>query len=323
MITTPFRKTPTGFTLVELLVVIAIIGTLVGLLLPAVQAAREAARRSTCSNNMKQWGVAMHRHHDAYKAFPFGSSRRNPPGDESASNAYTSGTQPPRRTFLVSLWPFIEQTTLYEKYNRTLRFEDNKATINVPVGEYYCPSDRPNAVDVNGGARCNYAMTSGTATILSGAAKPAVTGWSGGNNWTNFIPYQSRTADITDGTSNTMLMAEIVFPQADSDTAPTGNALRDSRGLVFNDVGTHGVMTKFQPNSGSDDLQECRSTTELPCLSVGGARNNISVVSRSKHPGGVTVGMCDGSVRFASNNVGLPIWQAMSTRNGGDVAQEN
>ena len=118
-----------------------------------------------------------------------------------------------------------------------------------------------------------------------------------------------------------MLMSELVFPPPDADSAAVGNALRDSRGLVFNDVGTHGIMTKFSPNSGSDDLHECRSTADLPCQSVGGARNNISVVARSKHPGGVTVGMCDGSVRFMANDISLATWQALSTRNLGELVR--
>lgn len=305
------RSVPHGFTLVELLVVIAIIGVLIGLLLPAVQAARESARRSSCTNNMKQWALAMHSHHDVQFVFPFGSSRRNPPGDESAANAYTTGTQPPRRTFVIPLWPFMEQAELYSRYNRTLRYEDNQATITVPVSTYYCPSDRPNARDAGThGARINYAMNSGPAALLE-TARQGVTGWSGGTDWQNFIPYQSKMKEIADGTSTTLLMAELVFP-------PEG--VTDARGLVFADTGTHGVMTRFQPNSGSDSIWQCTSTTDLPCQVVGGgSRRNISVVSRSKHPGGVMVSMCDASVRFVPNTVSLGVWQALSTRNGRDT----
>jgi prepilin-type N-terminal cleavage/methylation domain-containing protein len=314
----PYRR---GFTLVELLVVVAIIGVLVGLLLPAVQAARESARRSVCRNNVKQWALAMHGHHDVQKYLPFGSSRRNPPGDESAANAYVSGTQPPRRTFVISLWPFIEQDSLYSRYDFTKVYQDsggNLSLIKNVVSTYYCPSDRPNAVDVNHGARVNYGMNSGTATIRD-ASRGALTGWSGGSDWKDFIPYRTRMSEITDGLSSTLLMAEIVFPASKTSDTTSSGSPRDSRGLVFNDIGTHGVMTKFQPNTGSDDLVECSSTPSLLCQGGIWPRSSISVVSRSKHPGGVMAAMADASVHFVSNNVSLEVWQAISSRNGGEV----
>lgn len=308
-------------TLIELLVVVAIIGVLVGLLLPAVQVARESARRSMCTNNMKQWALAMHSHHDAYKTLPFISSRRNPPGDESAANAYVSGDVP-RRPFVVPLWPFLEQMALSSRFDFTRAFNEatfskNLYTVRTPVAVYYCPSDRPNAVDANSGARCNYVMNSGTATILSGSAKPAVSGWSGGSNWTDFIPYRSRMSEITDGQSKTLLMGELLFPPSNSDA--NASTSRDSRGQVFSDIGSPGFMTLFQPNSGSDAIVECNSTTLMPCQGAIWARSSISVTSRSKHSGGVMVSMCDASVRFIPDNVSLDVWRALSTRNRGEA----
>jgi prepilin-type N-terminal cleavage/methylation domain-containing protein len=310
-----------GFTLVELLVVIAIIGVLIGLLLPAVQAAREAGRRSACTNNMKQWGLAMHSHHDANQSLPFGSSRSNPPGGETTANAYThTGPQPPRRTFVIALWPYLEQMSLYERYNFTLRYEDtsgspsNNWLIGRPVNLYYCPSDRPNAVNSTNGCRINYAMSSGTAGLRSGATRPAVTGWVSGTNWDNFVPYTSRFAEITDGTSKTLLMGEVVFPPSESPA--------DSRGFGMADLGTHGFMTAAQPNSGSDILVNCPGASAfLPCQQPAGSgdRWTISHVARSKHPGGVMVSMCDASVRFMANDISLPTWRALSTKNGGEV----
>ena len=108
-----------GFTLVELLVVIAIIGILVGLLLPAVQAAREAARRMQCSNNLKQLGLAVHLHHDVHKKFPYGILRND--GNFPHPDLGKPGTPPPqnrRYALMYQLLPFIEQTALWNKYDQ-------------------------------------------------------------------------------------------------------------------------------------------------------------------------------------------------------------
>jgi prepilin-type N-terminal cleavage/methylation domain-containing protein len=316
---------PRGFTLVELLVVIAIIGTLVGLLLPAVQAAREAARRSSCTNRMKQWALAMHNHHEAKRALPYGSSRSNPPGKEAAMGVDASAT--PRRTFVVSLWPYLDQqTNLFDRFNFAAGFMNN-TTPGVTGGPnndwlswrtvdvYYCPSDRPNAVSNGGGARINYAVNWGTTVMSSGSNRPAPFGWLSGTNWTDFVPYRSSVKDITDGASKTLLMAELVFPSSDTPD-------NDSRGQVMNDIGTPGFMTAATPNSGSDTLASCPGATAfLPCQVVGSSslRGTISVVSRSKHLDGVNASLCDGSVRFIGNTINIGVWQALSTMAQGDT----
>jgi len=157
------RSLRAGFTLVELLVVIAIIGTLVGLLLPAVQAAREATRRSACSNNLKQWGGAMANHHDAKLKLPNNVTSAN-----SASR--------PRRGFVVDLWPFIEEQRLRDRWD--FKKQNWESTSNaarstppgaagVPVPVYFCPSDRPGSIYQDSAtivARGNYSLNYGNRT---------------------------------------------------------------------------------------------------------------------------------------------------------------
>lgn len=298
-----------GVTLVELLVVIAIIGMLIGLLLPAAQAAREAARRNTCSNNLKQWGLAMHLFHDGNGKFPLGS--------------YRKGTTA-RRTWVVYLWPFIEAGTLAEKYDFSQNWSSaNSGSMNqtltltkLPV--YYCPSDRPSARDatnaagsaLDSGAKLNYLVNWGRGTLYDSAepAQHAPFGWRSGTNWFDFVPYQSSMKNVTDGLSKTLLFAECVFANSDADT----------RGCDFFDIGTPGFMTRNPPNNGSDVLHTCSSEPTMPC-SVAATRNRITVSARSKHPGGVMTAMCDGSVRFVTNMVEPVTWKSLSTSNLGET----
>ena len=139
-----------GFTLIDLLVVIAIIGALVAILLPAVQSAREAARRSMCTNQLKQWSLAMLTYEDANKALPSIANRANPAGSEINGDGKTT-----YRGWVIALWPFIEQSELYDRWNFDRAYNDTGAT---PIGgmrnntlsqqrlpAYYCPSDRPGA----------------------------------------------------------------------------------------------------------------------------------------------------------------------------------
>jgi prepilin-type processing-associated H-X9-DG protein len=151
--------------------------------------------------------------------------------------------------------------------------------------------------------------------MASGSTRPAPFGWISGTNWTDFVPYRASLKDVTDGTSETMLMAEVAFPT--SDTPDT-----DSRGQGLNDLGTPGFMTASTPNSGSDTLANCPGASAFaPCQQVASSslRGTISAVSRSKHPTGVNVAMCDGGVQFVSNTVDIGVWQARSTMGGGEL----
>jgi prepilin-type N-terminal cleavage/methylation domain-containing protein len=303
-----------AFTLVELLVVIAIIGVLVGLLLPAIQTARESGRRASCVNNLKQWALAMHSHHDALKRLPYGTSRTNPPGQEASVPvpAVVTVENMPRHTFIVRLWPYLEAVALSSLYNydQQLNSTTNRNASSKPLAVYYCPSDRPGAMNSANASTnfCapNYIINWGISTY-SGAGRRAPFGWTAGWTWHNQRPYRTRMADITDGTSKTLLMSEVALPPQDS--------VVDTRPHRFNDVGAPGFMTRTTPNSSiEDDLEQC--TPYLPCRVSG--RGAMSLAARSRHPGGVVVALCDGSARFVTDSVDIGTWQALSTMADGD-----
>jgi hypothetical protein len=233
---------------------------------------------------------------------------------------------PPRRTFVVSLWPYLDQqANLSNKFNFDATWMNNTTPGMAggpnndwlswrAVDVYYCPSNRPNAVSNGGGARINYAVNWGPTVLSSGSSRPAPFGWLSGTNWTDFVPYRASFKDITDGTSKTLLMSELVFPPSDTPD-------NDSRGQVMNDMGTPGFMTAATPNSGSDTLASCPGATAfLPCQQVGSSslRGTISVVSRSSHVDGVNSSLCDGSVRFISNSIDMGVWQSLSTMARGE-----
>jgi prepilin-type N-terminal cleavage/methylation domain-containing protein/prepilin-type processing-associated H-X9-DG protein len=318
----PFARRRTGFTLIELLVVIAIIAILIGLLVPAVQKVREAAARLQCSNNLKQWGLALHTYHDARKAFPYGNSRVNPPGQEVAGTATPpAGATTARRTLYVVLWPYIEQAPLYGQYNLSVGFWQAPNTIvntttglvAQPLSLYYCPSDRPGAYwegDQYYRARGNYVPNYGPQLLFTPGVRNAPFGWTSSGGFNRYTPYHSRIADFTDGTSNTLMMAEIRMAATD--------ALSDTRGDIMNDQGSPWFMAINTPNSGIDYTLDCSNTDPtMPC----GVQNGTvgqQINARSRHTGGVNVVMADGSVHFVSNNITLATWQALSTMNGGD-----
>src|SRR5438552_851354 len=154
----PLSPPRRAFTLVELLVVIAIIGVLVALLLPAVQAAREASRRTKCTNNLRQFGLAMQNHHDAFLKLP-----------------YAGSTVPVRRSWVSQLWPYFEQAAISQQYDPTVGFYQPpnivQNTFNgllcTRMAIYYCPSDRPNAMwqgDTYWRTRGNYVVSWGPVT---------------------------------------------------------------------------------------------------------------------------------------------------------------
>jgi prepilin-type N-terminal cleavage/methylation domain-containing protein/prepilin-type processing-associated H-X9-DG protein len=304
------RKIIRGFTLIELLVVIAIIAILIGLLLPAVQKVREAAARATCSNNIKQWSLAIHNYHSTYGSF-----------------MPASYANPNRIAWPIFLWPYVEMENAAKKYDFNVGFwQPNNIITNTHNGVcsstskvYFCGSNRQDAKwqgDQYFRARGSYVLNWGPVRMPVLGALPAANapwGYADGVSWNK--PRISKLERIADGTSNTLAFSEILMHDND--------AAADFRGDMINDDNQCGrFMTIDTPNSGIDEMTGwCvnDAVNKLPCITSG----NGKIAARSKHTGGVNVGFCDGSIRFVSNSIPLVTWQALSTMNGSEVFDSN
>jgi len=297
-----------GFTLVELLVVIAIIGVLVALLLPAVQAAREAARRTQCNNNLKQLGLAMHNHHDTYQGLP--------PGQGPSGCCWG--------TWQVLVLPFVEQQNAYDLYQNWggndstgPRYGSSPNTTNVTNRRYAaftCPSDPTNNSPIASITNHNYAVNYGSTTYnqadhsgVSFLGAPFARAKSANNKLRG-----ANLSTITDGTSNTLLAAEVLQGQG-----------TDLRGFTW--WGDAAQISAFlAPNSSQPDriysATYCQNLPlqGLPCA-VSSTSDPTMFASRSQHPGGVQVALCDGSSRFVPETVDLNVWRAMASSQGGEV----
>ena len=296
-------RTRSAFTLIELLVVIAIIAILIALLVPAVQKVREASARTQCLNHLKQWGLAMQGYHDAYKKLPIG-----------AINS-------PRHTWVVYLWPYIDQTQVYSAYGNTLTQQFWQPPSIVPnsltgvvcarIGMYYCPSDRPGAIwqgDQYWRARGNYVVSWGARTTTGTTGGNAVFGFKGG---VASQPQVTKLIQITDGTSNTLMMSEIIVALADNHFVTHGDIFNDdimAAGAMF--------MTTSTPNTGTD-VMYCNINADPKAPCINGSPGVAS--ARSRHPGGVHTLFCDGTVRFTHNSVTLAMWQALGTMAGDET----
>ncbi len=325
-----------GFTLIELLVVIAIIGVLIALLLPAVQSAREAARRAQCTNNLKQIGLGMHNYHDQLGTLP--------PGVKGCCWG----------TWLIFLLPYIEQQPLYNAWNTSgnnvtgfdspFRYAGytNLTVTSSRVNAYSCPSD-PNANNIVGYGSATQKVTSQNYVVNFGNTiinQPQFY-QANGINWpflgAPFTDIGSPLADIaaggqqgtltgtvgfnqiTDGLSNTMLTSELLVGSG-----------HDLRGFSW-----WGYSAQFTgwltPNSSLPDVMQssgyCNPASLVaPCTGATGSYSNgvytglgMMLAARSKHPGGVNVGMADGSVKFIKNSVNLYIYRALSSTHGNEV----
>lgn len=306
-----------AFTLVELLVVIAIIGVLVALLLPAVQSAREAARRMSCSNNMKQVALGLHNFHDTYLRYPHGVYELMDQTGAAGPDPY--GSKQDRRCWAHDLMPFIEQKPLFDRFevwmdagNSALGFPDMQTGIKT----YTCSSDAqsPKYKTYWGGSNgqphqgfSGNMITLATSTYFN----PGGPANSDKLDGIFFGVSRVKMAEITDGTSNTAFVTETILSP---DTV-----WHDIRGRYYNPV--HGGVlfsTRLPPNTMvPDQFNWCspEPVKRAPCINT---TTDMFLVPRSYHPQGVNMAFADGSVRFMQQNVTQTVFQSYGTRNGGE-----
>ncbi|HWL10043.1 MAG TPA: DUF1559 domain-containing protein, partial [Planctomicrobium sp.] len=301
----------------ELLVVIAIIAILVALLLPAVQQAREAARRSQCKNNLKQLGLALHNYHDVYGVFP---PRHHGP-HWSGNDPITDTTLAPRFSAFISLLPYLEQTSLYNTImSNPSNVWSTAAHWKVQVPALLCPSDPPtnDILDDSNrpvAAKNNYGFSGGDSRqVASGAASTFP--HAGRNSTRGIFGYQTKIgiAHITDGTSNTIMMGEIIRPQNDNRLGRATDSSAGGTPALCRATFSNGQYTTNLVNRNrtlgsrwSDGRSQYTAVnTILPpnnpaCYGIGDSDGFLTMASR--HTGGVHVVMADGAVRFISENI--------------------
>jgi prepilin-type N-terminal cleavage/methylation domain-containing protein/prepilin-type processing-associated H-X9-DG protein len=288
------RDGRSAFTLVELLVVIAIIGMLVALLLPAVQAAREAARRTQCTNNLKQIGLAFHNYHDVYRGFP------------------------PRNSWCLGLLPFLEQRPLYDQFDRNKSYTDagNQTAVLTPVAVYSCPSVPNNPrtawLDANKtlfGAAGDYYVSHQGGTNLQGVAiTPAMS-----NGFSGCATFSM----ITDGTSQTILARELAGRQ-------------NHYILGVRQTGTDSTLPSYQyvtyqPTwaawasllSVSIAGYDATGTTSGGSACAVNCNNDRGIYGF--HPAGADALFCDGSVHFLSTGLAVDVMYCLVSRDGSDI----
>lgn len=285
-----------GFTLVELLVVIAIIGILIALLLPAVQAAREAARRSQCSNNLKQFGLAMHNYHDTHRVFCPGSL-----GDPSWTGNYSLPDGD--ISWPAFLLPFLEQKPLQDRIDFSKRaWTSYQGTDQVAKGDtanqyaaqnmpsvFVCPS-APRVRPAN--EQKDYGINAGLDECCPGRAN-----FGGNTTGLKGIAWRMSKigfAAITDGTANTYMFLECAH------FAPRGGR---------------------EANKGTNPFFYVHHMDEGYAMGSIAPNNFTNInkrISASSHPGGLQATLCDGSTRFVSETIDLTVWNATHTRMGGE-----
>jgi prepilin-type N-terminal cleavage/methylation domain-containing protein/prepilin-type processing-associated H-X9-DG protein len=312
------RGRAVGFTLIELLVVIAIIGVLVALLLPAVQAAREAARRTQCVNNFKQIALGMHNYEGIHGAFPPGRVRSRVNGLGLVYSCFAQAL------------PQIEQKPVYDAINFNLNADrgvggpENDTARRMRISQFLCPTDTSSIFDTPEQSPTNYQMSVGSRhSVLN-------------NNGIFFENSSVTFAEVRDGTSQTALLSELARSSSltsnyvidmpgllivsyEATCRPNGPPVPRARGNRWIYAApNHTMYSHHRPPNHPD--ADCRGG-----IPFGDANNtfwdllSLDTAARSLHPGGVNVAFADGSVRFVKNQVAVGVWQALGSRDGGEV----